>query len=62
MSNRRKNNSLRWLKGFMQRYMYGMITCGEFEDFITDYLDNELLAPQRSRFELHVRLCKECRQ
>lgn len=62
MSNRLKNNRLRWLKGFMQRHMYRMITCREFEDFITNYLDNKLSAPQRSRFELHIRLCKECKQ
>jgi anti-sigma factor RsiW len=62
MSDKLKNNILRWLKGFMLRHMYRMITCREFEDFITDYLDNELSASQRSRFELHIRLCKECKQ
>ncbi len=57
-----KYNILRWLKGFIQRNMYGMITCREFEDFVLDYLENELPALQRSRFERHIRLCRECRQ
>ena len=55
-------NILRWLKGFMLKHMYGMITCKEFEDFILDYLDDELPALQRSRFERHIRLCRECKQ
>ena len=53
---------LRWFKGFMQRHMHGMITCKEFEDFVLDYLDDELPALQRSRFERHIRMCRECRQ
>ena len=55
-------NTLRWLKGFMLKRMYGMITCKEFEDFILDYLDDELPALQRTRFERHIRVCRECRQ
>ena len=39
-----------WLKGFMLRRIHGMITCKEFEDFVLDYLDDELPALQRSRF------------
>jgi len=57
-----KYNILRWLKGFMLKRMYGMITCKEFEDFILDYLDDELPALQRTRFERHIRVCRECRQ
>jgi len=51
-----------WLKGFMLRRIHGMITCKEFEDFVLDYLDDELPALQRSRFERHIRFCRECKQ
>ncbi len=57
-----QNNILRKLKGFMLRTMPNMITCREFEGFVVDYLDNELPEKQRSKFELHIRMCKECRQ
>ncbi len=49
MKQQHKNSLLRWLKGFMLRHMHGMITCKEFEDFVLDYLDDELPALQRSR-------------
>ena len=62
MKQQHKNKILRWLKGFMLRHMHGMITCKEFENFILDYLDDELPALQRSRFERHIRLCRECKQ
>jgi anti-sigma factor RsiW len=62
MNQQHRYNILRWLKGVIQRHLLGMITCREFEDFILDYLDDELPALQRSRFERHIRLCCECRQ
>lgn len=57
-----ENKFRRWLKGFMQKRMPYMISCREFEDFVMGYLDGELPARQRSLFELHIRLCRECRQ
>lgn len=51
-----------WLKGFMLKHMHNMMTCKEFEDFVRAYVDDELPARQRSKFELHMRLCHECRQ
>lgn len=38
-----------------------MITCVEFEDFILAYLEDELNARQRRIFELHLAVCRECR-
>ncbi len=38
-----------------------MITCAEFEDFIIAYLDGELNAGQKRIFELHLAMCRECR-
>jgi len=58
----KQNSILRKLKGFMLRNMPNMITCKEFDGFMVDYLDNELSDKQRSKFELHIRMCRECRQ
>ena len=52
---------MRWLKGMMLRHMPMMITCREFEDFILAYLEGELPERQRRQFDLHIRLCRECR-
>ena len=36
------------------------ITCAEFEEHLTDYLDGFLLAPLYHRWERHAALCKSC--
>jgi len=38
-----------------------MITCSEFESFILAYLEDELALRQKFVFELHLKLCRECR-
>ncbi|MEP3274841.1 MAG: zf-HC2 domain-containing protein [Stappiaceae bacterium] len=38
-----------------------MISCREFEDFIVDYLDGELPSSQMRIFNLHLKVCRECR-
>jgi len=38
-----------------------MISCVEFEAFILAYLDDELPRRQKIVFEMHLRLCRECR-
>ncbi|MFT5712473.1 MAG: anti-sigma factor RsiW [Alphaproteobacteria bacterium] len=62
MNNLRRNGLLRSLKGFMLKRMHNMITCKEFEDFVQLYFEGELSDKQRSVFELHLRLCRECRE
>ncbi len=52
----------RWLKGMMLKHMHRMITCREFEEFVLRYLEGELSDRQRSVFEWHLRLCRECRE
>jgi anti-sigma factor RsiW len=52
----------RWLKGSMLKRMHRMITCKEFEDFVQRYLDGGLTDLQRSLFERHMRVCRECRE
>jgi anti-sigma factor RsiW len=36
------------------------MTCGEFEDYLTDYLDGFLPAPLFHRWERHAALCERC--
>ncbi len=62
MKERRATEIGRRLKGLMLRHVYGMITCREFEEFINAYQESELPSRERSRFEMHLRVCRECRQ
>lgn len=50
----------RYMKGKMLKYIPGMITCVEFENFIDDYLEDQLEPQQKSDFERHIKLCREC--
>ncbi|HEX8847772.1 MAG TPA: zf-HC2 domain-containing protein [Pyrinomonadaceae bacterium] len=36
------------------------MTCGEFEEYLTDYLDGFLPAPLYHRWERHAALCEQC--
>lgn len=38
-----------------------MISCREFEDFIIKYLEDKLPRHKKFIFEMHLKLCKECR-
>ena len=51
----------RRMKGLMLKYMHRMITCVEFENFVLRYLDDELPQKQKTVFELHLKLCAQCR-
>ena len=51
----------RWMRGMMLNHMPWMITCREFEDFILAYLEGDLPEKQRFVFELHLKVCRECR-
>jgi len=51
----------RMIKGLMLKHGPRMITCQEFEDFILEYLDGALPTGQRRVFELHMKICRECR-
>lgn len=52
----------RRVKGLMLKALPGMITCAEFERFLTAYLDDELPAMKRRLFEFHIATCAECRE
>ena len=36
------------------------MTCGEFADFMADYLSGELPPEVRSKFEYHLSVCSNC--
>ncbi|EEE35718.1 conserved hypothetical protein [Rhodobacteraceae bacterium KLH11] len=38
-----------------------MITCEEFESFILEYIEGDLSPRQKMIFEMHLRVCAECR-
>ncbi len=38
-----------------------MISCRDFEDFIIQYLENELPWSKHFIFKTHLKVCKECR-
>lgn len=56
-----RSSVTRRMRGLMLRHMPSMITCREFEDFILAYLEGELPTRQRFVFELHTKVCRECR-
>lgn len=47
--------------GWMMRTAPMMMTCGEFEEFLDDWLDGSLPPRQRRIFDLHTKLCAPCR-
>ncbi len=51
----------RWIKGMMEKHMPMMITCEVFEGFVLAYLEDELPSRQRTVFEFHLKICRECR-
>lgn len=42
-------------------YFPGQITCKEFDDFMSDYLDGTLPERERRRFDFHLEACPMCR-
>lgn len=38
-----------------------MLTCKEFDDFLTDFVDGNLPLRQRLSMHMHLSLCKDCR-
>lgn len=48
------------LKRFLFKMPF-MISCEEVESFILAYLEGELSPSEKRRFELHLKVCRECR-
>ncbi|WP_447977476.1 zf-HC2 domain-containing protein [Candidatus Nitrospira bockiana] len=49
------------IKIYVLDYLAGRMTCKEFVDMVTDYLDGTMRWPARLRFHLHLGLCLGCR-
>lgn len=49
-------------KALMMRYMPMMVTCKEANQFLDDYLADELPRKQRLIFEWHLRMCRGCKE
>ncbi|MGI9435239.1 MAG: anti-sigma factor family protein [Geminicoccaceae bacterium] len=39
-----------------------MINCRQFEDFILSYFEDGLSDRERKLFEIHLKVCRECRE
>lgn len=52
----------RKMRAYMMRKLPMMLTCKELDEFIVDYLENVLPERERRRFQLHIRLCGDCRR
>ncbi|MEP3636018.1 MAG: zf-HC2 domain-containing protein [Paracoccaceae bacterium] len=50
----------RHIRGVMFRAPM-MINCQEFEAFIVEYLEGGLTSKERFLFDLHLKVCRECR-
>ncbi|HLO35177.1 MAG TPA: zf-HC2 domain-containing protein [Candidatus Deferrimicrobium sp.] len=48
-----------WLDDIHDRL--GHLACSEFVELVTEYLDDAVDAPLRSRIDDHLRLCEGCR-
>ena len=53
--------SMKWMHGMIMKFMPMMITCQQFEDFVLEYFEDELPQRQKFVFELHLKVCRECR-
>ena len=62
MSKHVKPSIKRWMKGQMMKRIHGMITCREFEAFVLAYIDGDLTQNQLTIFNLHLKMCRECRE
>jgi len=54
--------SVRAAKGWALRTLPFMMTCEALEEFVVDYVDGALPAPQKRKFDLHLCVCGSCRR
>ncbi len=60
MTHNPKTSLMRRLQGYMFKLPL-MMSCREFETFIADYFEGTLSPRQKFEFELHLKVCRECR-
>ncbi len=49
------------VRGLAYKHVPMMISCREFEDFVIAYFEGYLPRRQVIVFELHLKICRECR-
>ena len=49
------------VKVYVLDYLAGRMTCAEFVEIVTDYLDGSMTLGKTIRFHLHLGLCFGCR-
>ena len=49
------------IKVYVLDYLAGRMSCKEFVEIITDYLEGTMTFFQRARFHLHLGMCLGCR-
>ena len=49
------------IKAYVMDYLAGRMTCVEFVEMVTDYLEGSMSFGRRVRFHLHLGLCFGCR-
>lgn len=54
-------NDMNRLKALMMQHVPMMVTCRDANEFLDDYLSDELPLKQRLIFEWHIRLCSGCK-
>lgn len=45
----------------MTKYIPGMLTCEEVDNFLYDFQEGQLSYLERLKFKLHLSMCKECK-
>lgn len=45
----------------MTRYVPGMLTCEEVDNFLYDFHEGQLSYAESIKFKLHLSMCSECR-
>lgn len=50
------------IRGVAVNYLPGLKTCAEMDAMFVVYLDNELSGLERCLFNVHLRICRECRE
>jgi len=49
------------MKRLMTKYIPGMLTCEEVDNFLYDFQEGQLSYLERLKFKLHLSMCKECK-
>ena len=49
------------LKEQLMGYLAGNFTCQEIAELITEYLEGAFSLSQRLRFQMHMKMCLDCR-